>query len=441
MNWLRRLRPSNDPEQAANGQRVSLLLYVYLAFFVVSLLTNILGALIPDIIQGFSLSLTAAGLLPFAFFIAYGVLSIPAGLLTEAIGDKRVACASFLVSLAGSFWFAARPGYVNATASLFLIGAGMAMLQVVLNPLLRVAGGAENYALHQTIAQVVFGAASFLSPRLYSALVTSLQEEQKGPVFEALSRLVPPSLPWLSLYWLFTLANAAMLAVTLLCRFPRVTRTAEEAVGSLPAYRALLRKPLVFVYFVSIFFYVGSEQGAANWISEFLRRYHGCDPQTTGAYAVSWFWGLMTAGCLVGMLLLKLFDSRWVLVGTAVGSLVSVSAALFGPTKMALLGFPAIGFFASLIWPITFALALNSVKESHGAFAGILCTAIAGGAVVPLMIGRLGDYFGLREGMCLLYFTFGWSIGVGLWAKPMVTNKTFQWRRSRVPGAPSRPVS
>ena len=89
----------------------------------------------------------------------------------------------------------------------------------------------------------------------------------------------------------------------------------------------MLRNPIVWFFFFSVFAYVGSEQGTANWISEFLAKYHGYDPHTTGAAAVSWFWGLLTAGCFIGMGLLKIFDSRRALIAFQ-RLLCSVSARL-----------------------------------------------------------------------------------------------------------------
>src|ERR1700727_2221344 len=117
---------------------------VLLTFFVISLVTNILGPIVPDIISSFHVSLTAAGFLAFAFFIAYGVMSIPAGVLVERYAEKPVMVAAFLLGTLGSFSFALFPRYRVAIVSLFLIGAGMATLQVAINPLLRVAGGEEN---------------------------------------------------------------------------------------------------------------------------------------------------------------------------------------------------------------------------------------------------------------------------------------------------------
>jgi MFS transporter, FHS family, L-fucose permease len=399
---------------------------VFLTFFVMSLLTNILGPLVPDIISSFKVSLAAAALLPFSFFIAYGVMSIPAGFLVERFGEKPVMVLAFLAGTLGSLSFAFHPSYKVAVVSLFVMGSGMATLQTAINPLLRVAGGEEHFAFNSAFAQLIFGLASFLSPYLYSYLVLNLVSgtNKKNPLLTILAKLTPPELPWASMYWIFAVFTVVMIGVLLLNHFPSVERTADEQAGSLAMYGSLFRKPMVWAFFLCVFCYVGSEQGTADWISKFLSQYHGYDPHTTGATAVAWFWGLLTAGCFIGMLLLRIFDSRHVLIGTCCGALVCLTAALFGPAKVSLIAFPAIGLFASVMWPVLVSLALNSVSEHHGSFAGILSTGIMGGAVVPLIIGRLGDHFGLRAGLAFLYLTFGAVLSVGFWAKPLITNAT-----------------
>src|ERR1700738_646143 len=404
---------------------------VFLTFFVISLLTNILGPIVPDIISSFHVSLTAAGFLAFAFFIAYGLMSIPAGFLVERFTEKPVMVLAFLAGTLGSLSFALFPGYRVAILSYFTIGAGMAVLQVAINPLLRVSGGEEHYAFNSTLAQLVFGSASFISPRIYSYLVWHLKNSSadENILLHVLRKITPPELPWASIYWIFAISAFAMVIVLLFSRFPEVQYTAEERVGSLDMYRNLVRQRVVWLYFVAMFAYVGCEQGTADWMSSFLWRYHGFDPHTTGATAVSWFWGLLTGGCLVGMLLLKIFDSRKVLIGAGVGAVFCLSAALFGPANVSVIAFPSVGLFASVMWPIGVSLALNSVTEFHGAFSVTLGTGIIGGAVVPVIIGRIGDYTGLRVGLAFLYITFGFVLSVGFWARPMINNATIRLRK------------
>jgi FHS family L-fucose permease-like MFS transporter len=123
-------------------------------------------------------------------------------------------------------------------------------------------------------------------------------------------------------------------------------------------------------------------------------------------------------------------DSRKVLISFTILALVCLTAALFGPANISLIAFPAVGFFASVMYPIIFSLALNSVNEHHGSFAGLLVTAIVGGAIIPLVIGWLGDALGLREGMFFLYITLGYILSVGFWAKPLITNKTIDLKKT-----------
>ena len=154
-------------------------------------------------------------LLPFAFFIAYGVMSIPSGIMVEKYKEKKVMLWAFLVATFGALLFSLFPYYLVSLISLFLIGSGMAMLQVAINPLLRVAGGEEHFAFNSVMAQLVFGAASFLSPYVYTYLVSNLNgaSDDKGFIISVLSKVVPGQLPWVSLYWVFSVVAALMVVV------------------------------------------------------------------------------------------------------------------------------------------------------------------------------------------------------------------------------------
>jgi len=211
-------------------------------------------------------------------------------------------------------------------------------------------------------------------------------------------------------------------------RLPRYELAEGERIGPWTAHRDLLRRPAVHLYFLAIFCYVGSEQGIANWISKFLSTYHGFNPQTEGARAVAMFWGLMTLGCALGLVLLKLFDSRKVLIGFATAAILTLTSALTGGAALSFYSFAALGFFLSVMWSVIFSLALNSVDRHHGSFSGILCTAIVGGAFVSLAVGWLGERVGLRAGMLPLYATLGYILSIGFWARPLVHNATVSLR-------------
>src|SRR5260221_2235053 len=99
---------------------------IFAIFFVISFLTNILGPLVPDIISDFHVSYAMAAVLPFCFFIAYGVMSIPAGFLVERWGDRNLIVISFMAGTGRALRFALHPTYQGAVPSLFIMGAGLA---------------------------------------------------------------------------------------------------------------------------------------------------------------------------------------------------------------------------------------------------------------------------------------------------------------------------
>ncbi|RLD91830.1 MAG: MFS transporter, partial [Bacteroidetes bacterium] len=397
-------------------------------FFAISFLTNILGSINPNVTDSFKLSGTMTGMLPFSFFIAYAIMSIPSGMFVQKYGEKKSLILAWILAFAGALIFSSFPKFPIFLGSLFLIGSGMALLQVALYPLLRVVGGEEHFAFNSVIAQLVFGAASFLSPFVYSYLVTNLGNpaSEGGFLIDLISKLTPLDLPWVSIYLVFSAVSFLMLLIILSTKFPAVVRKDDEVVGAWETHLQLFKNRTVILFFLGIFAYVGAEQGIANWISEFLRTYHGLTPEVEGARTVGMFWGLMTVGCVLGLGLLKIMDSKLVLGIFSSAALIILTFTLFGSVKMALFGFAALGFCLSVMYAIIFSLALNSVTKYHGSFAGILCTAIAGGAIFSLLIGRLKDMIGLQLGMVLLYLPLAYILSIAFWAKPIVSNATIR---------------
>jgi fucose permease len=402
-----------------------LVVLIMLVFFVISFLTNILGALNQKVSDSFTLTETMAGLLPFAFFIAYGVMSIPSGFLVEKYGEKKVMMVAFVFAFAGALLFAIFPVFNVFVISLFTIGAGMAALQVVINPLLRVSGGEDNYAFNSVMAQLIFGLASFISPQMYSYFVVNIDKGNVSkPLIGLMSGLVPANMSWVSVYWTFAMISILMGVIIFFVKFPAVELQEDEKVGSKASFLELIRDKYVILYFLGIFMYVGSEQGISYWMSKFLKLYHDVDPDVAGADAVSYFWGLMTVGGLLGLVLIKLFDSKQVLRWFTVLGIICLAAGLFGSAWVALWALPVSGFFLSVMYPTVISLGLNSVEKHHGSFAGILMTGIAGGAIVQILIGAISDIVSLRVGMMLIFLTLGYILSISFWARPLVNNKT-----------------
>ncbi len=400
-----------------------LVLLVLLTFFAISFLTNILGPIIPAANQSFDLSLALSGFLPLSFFIAYGPTSIPAGYLTERYGAKKVMILGFLAMASGCILFVFFPSFLTYLMSLFIMGIGMAMLQVVINPLLRTSGGEENFAFFSVMAQLVFGAASYVSPSVYSYLMNNVPNATQG-VSGFLASMVPGDMIWTSFYWLCLGIALVMIVVLVISKFPTVTLQEDERVEGFSLVMELFKNKVVIIFFLGIFAYVGIEQGVSVWISKFLETYHNLDPNMEGADTTGLFWGMQAVGGILGLLLIKLFDVRKVLGVFVVAASASLLLALFGGVGMALWAFPAVGFFTSVMYPSVLSLGLNSLPKHHGTFSGILCTGIIGGAILPFLVGWLGDFVGLKMGMTLVFVALFYLLWIALTAKPLVKNKT-----------------
>jgi FHS family L-fucose permease-like MFS transporter len=409
-------------------RKYSLVILIFFIFFAISFLTNILGSINPNVSDSFSLNGTMTGLLPFSFFIAYALMSIPSGMIVQKYDEKKSLILAWILAFGGALLFSLIPVFPVFLCSLFLIGCGMALLQVALFPLLRVTGGEEHFAFNNLIVQLVFGGASFLSPFVYSYLVSNLNNQHagQGAFINLMALLTPHNLSWVSIYWIFAFTSFLMIAIIVLVRFPKVVRKEDEIVGAWETHVELFKQKTVILFFLGIFSYVGMEQGISNWISEFLRTYHGLKPEAEGAATVGLFWGMMTVGCVLGLVLLKVLDSKIVLRIFASACFVVLALTLFGSARMALIGFPALGFCLSVMYGIIFSLALNSVTRYHGSFAGILCTAIAGGAIFSLLIGKLKDIIGLQAGMMILFLPLAYVLSLSFWAKPLVQNATIK---------------
>ncbi|MDP4983271.1 MFS transporter [Pseudoalteromonas tunicata] len=394
---------------------------VLATFFVISFITNVLGPIFPALIDSFSIGLALAGFFPFAFFVAYGVMSIPAGLLVQHKGEKFVMLVAFILAACGSLLFALMPVFSVAMLALFFIGTAMAMLQVAINPLLRSSGGKQHFAVYSVAAQLLFGSAATLSPLVYQYFVASIADQTA--LGQQLSVLIPSNMAWLSMYWLFALLCIVMVIIVFYTKISAVERQDDETVAGFSQSLLLFKDPTVLRFFFAIVAYVALEQGIANSIGVFLTQYHQVTDYAASE-VVSQFWLLLTVGCLLGILLLKLCDAQHVLMLFSLGALFCLLNAIFttDPT-WSMWAFAGCGFCLSIMWSVLFSLALNSVSHSHGAISGILCTGIVGGAIISPLIGLMANMVGsLQLAMLLLLIPLSYIFSVGIWAKPLVRN-------------------
>jgi fucose permease len=403
-----------------------LMFFINLMFFQVGLLVSMMSALIPEMIGSFHISYGLASVLPFAYYAAFALFCIPAGIAGEKRPAGRILTFAFLFAITGVLMFIIFLKYQTSVLSLFMMGGAAAIIQVISVPLLRNACGAENLAFHSTLNQLMYGLGAFCSPVIYSWLTSNMLNGGQFFPLNILSRIIPKGFEWTSAYWFFILLLLSLIVIVALMRFPKHKEEISSASTRKDAYRELLRNKYVIFYFLSIVCYASCEQGIAAWMSKFFQDVHGIDPQTEGASILSLYWLLLTVGCFGGMLLLKFFESRKVLAGLTVCAIFSLLLALYGGSGVSKIAFPMVAAFESVMWPVIMSLALNSVTKHHEALSGFMFTASIGGALGPLIVGSMGDVFGLGTSLHFLFLPLLVVLSVAFWAKPLVVNKTIR---------------
>jgi fucose permease len=397
--------------QAARSYKHLLWLF-FAAYFTFGFVLNVVGAIIPVVIREYRLSLFAGGLLAFAFYIAFGVCSIPAGWMADRIGAKPVVLVGVLLMGVGCGAIAWARTYVAITLFAFLIGAGIALLETAGNPLIAHLDIRENYHRNLTLTIGFGGIGAFAGPLCLSALELH-------------------HLPWRYLYLGYAGLCAILLVLLGLAQFPGGVKSAAEELRPREILK-LLSHPIAVTYFLALFFYVGAEVGTASWIVKFFQQVHGLAEQriihpgenpvlrilpSLPLLAVSLFWGLQGAGRLSSGPGIHFLGPRTMLRLYAVGALACLLFATFAPTGWAAVGFMSCGFFTSVLFTLLFSGAVHSFRQSQGTISGLLITASIGGAIIPPLVGLTADHFGLQVAMVIPAFCFAFVLSVSLWGK------------------------
>ena len=398
--------------------KLKLIVFLNLMFFQVGLLESLMTALIPEIIQSFQISYGLASTMPFAYYIAFTLLCIPAGIAASKYSARKMLFGGFMFVLTGILIFVIFLMYKTSVVSLFIIGSAAAIIQVTAVPLVRKTCGAENLAFHTTLNQLMFGAGAFLSPVIYSWLTSNMLDGRSFFPVNILLHIVPEGFEWTSAYWIFLSLALSLTALVFFMRLPKHEKPDPSAKTENSAYKELFRNKYVILFFFSMVAYASCEQGIAAWMSKYFQDVHGLDPLTEGAFRLSLYWLLLIIGCFAGMFLLKFFESRKVLAVMTVCAIVSLILALYGGTEVSKIAFPMVAAFESVMWPVIMSLALNSVKKHHEVLSGFMFTASIGGALGPVIIGAMGDWLGLGTSLHYLFIPLLVVLSVAFWAKP-----------------------
>ncbi|MBX9645342.1 MAG: sugar MFS transporter [Novosphingobium sp.] len=408
---------------SSGGKTGIVLALAFAVFFLLGGVTNINDLLVGKFKPMFHLSHTEANFVQLFFFFAYAAFSIPAGIILSKLGYIRTFVLGFVIIAAAAFLFipaSAAASYGGFLAALFCIGAGITVLQVAMNPVITTLGPVETSHSRLTFAQafnsigvflMVYGGASFLlgDSKPIDAETSTEAQIQAYRVAEGAS--IGTAYMWLgvlmlaiaALFWTFrsALDHAKAEDVKL-----------EGTLGLLQHNRRVQWGALC------IFTYVGAEVAIGSNLMAYLgdQSVMGLGLEAAGKL-VAMYWAGALVGRLLGGFVLRLAKPGRVLTAFAAGAigLILVSAISTGAVSgWALI---LVGFFNSLMFPTIFSLGTEGLGEQTPQGSGILCTAIVGGAIVPVLFGMVADASGnLRMALIVPVICYAIIASFGLWA-------------------------
>jgi FHS family L-fucose permease-like MFS transporter len=378
---------------------------IFLAFFVMGFVDAV-GTLVGFAEKEFHLSGGEAGLLPFCGFIAFALFSVPAGVLADRRGKKTLLVLALAVILAGQLipsLTLAR--YALLLGAIFLIGAGMAALQVAGNPIMRDVSPPGLYPRNLTFAQFIKSLGSISGPYLATLVIAlGFAWHRIFPIYAAVTLL--------ALLLALTLDNdaaAASSAAAVSSGAASPDAAGASGPATIASSFALLAEAPVVLAVAGIFLYVGAEVGLNSWLATLLARRFGMDLATSATrLGPGLFFIALAAGRLAGTAVLNFMGARrffrlTALLGLAgvlllfAGDLQGVPAMAGAPAArlLTLAGIACCGLGFANVWPLVFALTVESRPARAGALSGLLCMAIVGGAVLPALMGVIADRAGV----------------------------------------------
>lgn len=345
---------------------------IFLAFLIMGI-ADAMGPMSDAVQDQYQISSVMATLLPFFVFIAFAIFSVPGGVLAARFGKKKLLLTGLGINaLAMLVPSLVNPPFALLLACIFVLGIGTTFLQVAGNPIMRDVSPEGAYGRNLSLAQGIKGVGSTVSTYLVSA-VTAIA------LFQGLG--------WRSMFPLFFV----LMAVTFIWV---ATLKIEEEKADVPpgiaSCLSLLKKPVFLLAVIGIFLYVGAEASMGRFLLPLLKE-SGLSEQNAIRFGAATFFALLTVGRLVGGAVLNWISPRSFFRLSAGLGLLGAVLLMIGNPASAVAGVIAAGLGFANIWPMLFSITVEEEPERASELSGLMCMAISGGAIVPLLMGSLVD--------------------------------------------------
>lgn len=378
-------------------------------FFMWGLITSLNDVLIPRLKAVFDLSYTEAMMIQFCFFFAYFVVSLPAGSLIKRIGYKSGVVVGLIIAGIGCACFypaAAYESYNYFLAALFVLAAGITILQVAANPYVTALGKPVTASSRLTLTQAFNSLGTTVGPWLGGILIlTSATSAVESSVTDATSVQMP--------YLVLAATLIVMSVIFAMLKLPEIEdeepTVSAEIEGSAWNYTHLVLGA------VAIFVYVGAEVSIGSFLINFLgeESIAGLEEMEAAKY-VSFYWAGAMVGRFIGAAAMQKIAAGKALAFNAIAASILVAITVFSSGALAMWSILLVGLFNSIMFPTIFSLGVAGLGEHTSQGSGILCLAIVGGALLPLLQGLLADTYGVQNAFALAIICYAYIAYYGL---------------------------
>jgi len=389
-------------------------------FFMWGFITSLNDILIPHLKGIFELSYSQAMLVQFCFFGAYFVVSLPAGVLVKRAGFQKGIVTGLLIAAMGCLLFypaASQHSYSIFLFALFVLASGITILQVAANPFVSILGDTNTASSRLTLTQAFNSLGTTIAPFFGAFLILDETIDAMSAATSAESVQMP---------YVFLAAMLLVLsAIFAWLKLPNGANIQQQNVEkSITKGSAWHYRHLVFGA-VGIFVYVGAEVSIGSFLVSFL-----AEPSIAGlevshaAKYVAYYWGGAMVGRFIGAAVMQKIPAGKVLAFNAVVASILILITILSSSTLAMVAILLVGLCNSIMFPTIFSLAINGLGEYTSQGSGILCLAIVGGALIPLLQGMLADTIGIQSAfflpiLCYLFIAYYGVIG----SKPQLENK------------------
>ncbi len=386
----------------ANGQPQGKQTFAFIAmtclFFFWGFITVLNDILIPFLKESFDLNYTQAMLVQFCFFGAYFIVSPFAGRIIDKVGYQQGIVLGLLTTASGCLLFYPSAGFHSYALFLFaffVLAAGITVLQVAANPYVAALGSEKTAASRLNLAQAANSFGTTVGPLVGSALILGVVAADATAV----------QMPYVMLGGLLVAAALVFRSIKLPV-LEHVESQESDSDDSVWNYRHLVLGAL------AIFLYVGGEVSIGSFLVNYFSEESIAGLSTADAgEMVAYYWGAALIGRLVGAALMNYIAATKYLAVNALIAMVMILVSMNTTGSVAMWSILAVGFFNSIMFPTIFTLAVNGLGSMTSKGSGLVCQAIVGGALVPLIQGFAADTVGIQMSFAVplvCYIYIGW---------------------------------